>query len=235
MQWIQRPRALPLALFVFFVLAGFSGTGIAGDQPRPRAVLAFSASSARPASGEERELSGGSRSLYFITEAGLGFQSGSHGEPAYDPRVPHSEWGHAVSFGYSLAQYGLLARVTRNWAIGPTARVVFSEQENRLAIEPRLRRWVSDRVSIDLSAGPVIMTEDEGNARLPHLSSSLSANFDDRVSLGLSLERLRYRRSADETRVGAVMRVGRLPGVIGTALIAAFNVLETYERSRPFH
>lgn len=120
---------------------------------------------------------------FLITEFGYGLRiSKCPTPPAGDDRNFHLEW-----------ELGLMKNVRPNWAIGGTGYFSADDEGGRAALKARVRRWISPRVGLDFSAGPVIKTFGDLRTYSPGVTVGILLMNEDIVGLALNYELVPYK------------------------------------------
>lgn len=174
---------------------------------------------------------------FLITEFGYDYritQSGSFDD------AEHNNKNYHLSF-----DLGAMRNLSPKWALGATAYYSLDDSGSRLAIKPRLRRWLTPEQSIDLSAGPIIGNFGSYYGKSPGLAGHVGYSYRDWAMLTLGVEIIPINtvfgvgdsgetivyKSTESTLYGGV-RVGSYAGTacaILTPIIALIHFFATYE------
>jgi hypothetical protein len=87
----------------------------------------------------------------------------------------------------SLFQWnlGAMKNVSRKAAVGGSAFFTWSESDNAMGIQPRVRYWANPKLSFDVAPGLIVF---QGGARLLGFNGVLAANLGPTVALTTTLQ-----------------------------------------------
>jgi hypothetical protein len=151
-------------------------------------------------------------------------------------------WGIRVGSGfegsYLTSEIGKMFNLKRNnhYALGATALVGYTPLEDRdrniyeirFGIKPRVRRWLNSTMSIDLSAGIILLRRGEANLKNTSFTGHLGLNFKDWFILAAQLETSSYTDQKSQLNWYLGLKTGSTFGIISTGL---FGALAIYARS----
>lgn len=160
---------------------------------------------------------------FLLTEFGYDYrltQTGSHDNP-YDRKNFH--------FSYD---FGAMKNLSSKWAAGVTLYLGLDDSGSRLAIKPRVRRWLGENQSLDFSAGPTIKNMSTFYGEAPGLAAHLAYSYGDWGALTFSAEVIPYKAAIEinefnqvvwdegtETTFFAGIRAGSYPGLVSAVLL----------------
>ncbi len=96
-------------------------------------------------------------------------------------------------------EVGALHKIDSQWAVGGTLNFIYDQDNNHayvVALKPRVRRWLSRGLRVDLAAGLTISQFSEKSPFVlanPSITGTLSMGAGDWVSLYLQVEHFRYK------------------------------------------
>jgi hypothetical protein len=93
-------------------------------------------------------------------------------------RSGYFESGNDRDF-YVLGEVGWMKNIDEKNAIGTTVYYGFDDDASELAIKPRYRRWLTPRVNLDISAGPIIKTFNDWRYNVPGFTGQVGLGFGD--------------------------------------------------------
>ncbi len=174
---------------------------------------------------------------FLITEFGYDYrltQSGSFDDAEHNNKNYHLN-----------VDIGAMRNLSPKWALGATAYYSLDDSGSRLAIKPRLRRWLTPEQSIDLSAGPIIGNFGSYYGKSPGLAGHIGYSYRDWVMLTLGVEIIPINTvfgvggssetivyKSTESTLYAGIRVGSYAGTacaILAPIIALIHFIATYE------
>ena len=174
---------------------------------------------------------------FLITEFGYDYritQSGSFDDSENNNKNYHLN-----------VDMGAMRNLSPKWALGATAYYSLDDSGSRLAIKPRLRRWLTPEQSIDLSAGPIIGNFGSYYGKSPGIAGHIGYSYRDWVMLTLGVEVIPINTvfgvggsnevivyKSTESTLYAGIRVGSYAGTacaILTPIIALIHFFATYE------
>lgn len=158
---------------------------------------------------------------FLITECGYSFRLSQNSAPRYGGnRNLHVEW-----------ELGWMKNVSPKWAVGATSYFSADDDGSRLALKPRVRRWLSPTLSFDMSAGPIVKTFNSLNDDAPGLTLGVALMKRDLVGITLTYEQIPFTQTdrlpsdefvytkGTERVMYAGLRLGSQPGtVVGVAI-----------------
>ncbi len=215
--WLMR-KVIPCLLLLFVTAGSSSGQNIQRSltfHPRPLEVT----------------------KNFLITEFGYDYRITQTG--SFDNAENNNK-------NYHLAvDLGAMRNLSPKWALGATAYYSLDDSGSRLAIKPRLRRWLTPEQSIDLSAGPIIGNFGSYYGKSPGLAGHIGYSYRDWVMLSLGVEIIPINTvfgvggssetivyKSTESTLYAGIRVGSYGGTacaILTPIIALIHFFATYE------
>ena len=174
---------------------------------------------------------------FFITEFG------------YDYRIAQSgslDDAEGNNKNYHLAvDFGAMRNLSRNWALGATAYYSLDDSGSRLALTPRLRRWLTEKQSIDLAAGPIIANFGSYYGKAPGLAAHVGYSYRDWIMATVGVEIIHvhtifgiggtnetYTIKGTESTLYGGVRVGSYAGTVCAILapiIGLIHFFATYE------
>ena len=110
-------------------------------------------------------------------------------DPSY-PAQPITAYGDELQW-----EVGVMHNVSERWALGGAARLGPGSTGALTGLSARARRWLTDDVAVDLSAGATFRAVSEPGAygERAGLMGDARLNFKDDAYLGLRFEQLRIR------------------------------------------
>lgn len=120
---------------------------------------------------------------------------------------------------------GVMRNVGDRAAIGGSITVIVDDADRTmLGVRPRYRRWLRDRISLDLA--PAVLIAELRNASFPEpsfpaFSGFVGLNLGDLVAVTAQAELLRV-AGRSETIFQVGLRLGSYPGLIAMPAAAAF-------------
>ncbi len=132
---------------------------------------------------------------FFITELGYSYKATS---PLI--RKSYSSINDTISFSYSDAisgrhllhsELGLMRNLNANFAVGASHFLAWDVGHNfHGGFKLRVRKWFNDKMSLDLSGGPLLWGA-EGEYAYPGFVGGASLNFSDWESINMTVTQMK--------------------------------------------
>jgi hypothetical protein len=106
-------------------------------------------------------------------------------------RSGHFRPGNDKDF-YFLGEVGWMKNVDEMNAIGATVYYGFDDDASEIAIKPRYRRWLTPRVNLDVSAGPILKTFNSWRYSVPGFTGQVGLGYGDVATLITQLNVIPY-------------------------------------------
>jgi hypothetical protein len=109
------------------------------------------------------------------------------------PRIEEAFFGERLQW-----ELGLMHNVSDRWAVGGAARLGSGSSGAVTALSARARRWMSDVVAVDVSAGAGFTTDSYPSGPKAHFTADARLNFRDDAYVGLRFDQLRLAETNSE-------------------------------------
>ncbi len=177
---------------------------------------------------------------FFITEFGYGYKATSPLQQRHYNVIGDSTWVYEneITGRHQLSsELGMMRNLNANYSLGLTHIAGWDVGHHlHVGLKLRLRKWLSDKASIDLSGGALLWSTESTGLEYPAFIGGASLNFDQWQSLNLTITALqtqpyeysysdydgvRYRSFAPRQREVGVFLGYKLSSQPGLALHAA--------------
>lgn len=135
---------------------------------------------------------------FFITEFGYGYKVGSPLKQRHFSMIDDSItqiYEHEITGRHLLSsELGIMRNLDANYSLGATHFFGWDIGNHfHGGAKLRLRKWFSDKASLDLSAGALLWSTESSTFEYPGFVGGASLNFGDWESVNLTITALRTR------------------------------------------